>query len=51
MLSPDVDFSWLFLYICGSWANSHETMLRVPKVMEKKARFVGTQVWKVEEKR
>lgn len=39
------------MYIWGSCAKSHETMLRVPRREDRKARFVGTQVWKVEEKR
>ena len=44
-LSPDVDFSLWFLYICGSCANSHDMMLHVPSNVETSARFVGTQVW------
>ena len=49
MLSPDVDFSRWFLYIWGSWANSHDMILHVPRSEDKRARFVGTQVWKEEE--
>jgi hypothetical protein len=50
MLSPDVDFTLWFLYIWGSWANSQEMMLHVPRMVERRARFVGTQVWREEER-
>ena len=43
-LSPDVDFSLWFLYICGSCANSHDMILHVPSNVDMRARFVGTQV-------
>jgi hypothetical protein len=46
-LNPEVDLSLWFLYICGSWANSHDTMLHVPSSVEIRARFVGTHVCKV----
>jgi hypothetical protein len=49
-LSPDVDFSLWFLYICGSCANSHDTMLKVPNRVDMRARFVGTQVCRVAER-
>jgi hypothetical protein len=45
-LSPDVDLSLWFLYICGSCANSHDIMLHVPRSVDMRARFVGTQVWR-----
>lgn len=46
-LKPEVDLSLWFLYICGSCANSHDTMLHVPSRVEMRARFVGIHVWKV----
>jgi hypothetical protein len=50
-LSPDVDLSLWFLYICGSCANSHDIMLHVPSSVDMRARFVGTQVCRVADKR
>jgi hypothetical protein len=49
-LSPDVDFSLWFLYICGNCANSHDMMLHVPSKVDMRARFVGTQVCRVADK-
>jgi hypothetical protein len=49
-LSPDVDLSLWFLYICGSCAKSHDIMLHVPSSVDTRARFVGTQVWRVAER-
>ena len=48
--SPDADFNLQFLYICGSWAKSHDTILAVPRAVETNARLVGTHMWKAEEK-
>jgi hypothetical protein len=37
------------LYICGIWAKSHETILRVPRTEEISARGVGRQMWRCDE--
>jgi hypothetical protein len=50
-LSPDVDLSLWFLYICGSCANSHDMMLHVPSNVDMRARLVGTQVCNVADSR
>lgn len=44
MDKPDVDCNWTFLYIWGSCANSHETMLRVPNTDDIRASGVGMHV-------
>jgi len=39
------------LKICGSWAKSQDTMLRIPRRVERNDSGVGTQVSKVLERR
>ena len=44
---PDVLPMLQFLYICGSCANSHAMMLRVPRTFDAKASGVGMHMWNV----